>query len=41
MQNGEKVVQQMSFPDDHSEYPGQPKRIKQVPTASGLYTSKL
>ena len=41
MQNGEKVIQQMIFSNDHTEYPGQPKGIKQVLTERGLYTSKL
>ena len=41
MQNGQKVIQQMTFPNDHAEYPGQPKGIKQVLTECGLNTSNL
>jgi hypothetical protein len=41
MKNEQKVIQQMSFPNDHVEYPGQPKGLKQVLTECGLVTSKL
>jgi hypothetical protein len=41
MKNGQRVIQQMIFPNDHAGYPGQPKEIKQVFTECELYTSKL
>jgi hypothetical protein len=41
IQNGRKVTQMMIFPQDHPEFPDQPKGIKQVLTERGLWINNL
>jgi hypothetical protein len=41
MQDGRKVVQPMIFPKDHTEFPDQPKGMKQVLLERGLWVDKL
>lgn len=41
VQGDKRVVQQMTFPSDHPEYPGLPKGLKQVLEERGLWRSGL
>ncbi|KII87813.1 hypothetical protein PLICRDRAFT_176579 [Plicaturopsis crispa FD-325 SS-3] len=41
MRAGEKVTQKMDFPQDHDEFPGMPKGMKQVLVERGLWTNNL
>lgn len=41
IKNGQKVVQEMNFPADHSQYPNQPKGMKIVLTERGLWRNGL
>jgi hypothetical protein len=41
MQDGIKAIQKMSFPDDHPEFPGIPKGMKQVLTERRLWDDRL
>lgn len=39
--NGQKIVQSMIYPNDHSTYPDKPKGINAVVVECGLYQSQL
>ena len=39
--DGEKVIQPMTFPSDHPDFPDQPKGMKQVLVECGLWIHKL
>lgn len=39
--NGNKVIQKMVFPPEHSDFPDQPKGIKQVLIERGLWENSL
>ena len=41
LQDGQKVIQPMSFPVDHPQFPGQPKGMKWVLQERGLWISSL
>ncbi|KAI0354346.1 hypothetical protein OH77DRAFT_1549785 [Trametes cingulata] len=41
LQEGQRVVQQMSFPPDHPKFPGMPKGMREVLIERGLWTAGL